>query len=145
MALTDDILSSYPWRCPTVRAYVLLAVQTIFSQITPETTKRQYAEAQVSLSALCKCFEAQAAQQGLFHYQAAHGRLHTCVAEIYLDLSARLTNLAIMHQQAQAPAPKQQLITREGVVVDLEEKIKTNREETDLGTEDSPFDNGSGQ
>jgi hypothetical protein len=37
------------------------------------------------------------------------------------------------------------LITGEGIVIDLEEKIQTNTEETDLGTDDSPFANWSGR
>jgi hypothetical protein len=82
------------------------------------------------------------AQEGLFHYQAPFSGLHTCVADIYHDLSARLTNLAIMHQQPEKPAPKHQLITSEGVVIDLEGKAQTNREGTNLGTDDSTPDNG---
>jgi hypothetical protein len=82
MALADDILSSYPRPCNTSRAFVFIAVQTIFSQITNETTKGQFAEAQAALLALCKRYETHVAQQGIFHYQAAYGSLHTCVGDI---------------------------------------------------------------
>jgi hypothetical protein len=137
MFLASDVLSSHSWPCPASRAYALIAVQTIFSQITPETTNQQFAAAEAALLALCKRYQAQVAQQGLFHYQAPFSGLHTCVRELYLDLSARLTNLAIMHQQPEKPAPKHQLITSEGAVIDLEGRMKTSGEETNLGTEDT--------
>jgi hypothetical protein len=50
---------------------------------------------------------------------------------------SRLRNLQIMYVPAQPPAPKQQLITTEGAVIDLEDKIQTNTTETDVGTADS--------
>jgi hypothetical protein len=138
MFSASDVLSPHPWPCPASRAYALIAVQTIFSQITPETTSQQFTAAEAALLALCKRYQAQVAQQGLFHYQAPFSGLHTCVADIYYDLSARLTNLAIMHQPPEAPEPaKQQLISREGAVIDLEERVETSSEETELGSEDS--------
>jgi hypothetical protein len=40
---------------------------------------------------------------------------------------------------------QQQLISREGAVIDLEERAQTSSEETDVGTEDSPFDDWENQ
>jgi hypothetical protein len=48
-------------------------------------------------------------------------------------------------QPAPPPAPTQQLITRDGIVKDLEKKIQTSTEETVLGTDDSPFDDWNGR
>ena len=49
-----------------------------------------------------------------------------------------------MQEPAPSP-PTQQVITSEGIVIDLEEKAQTSTEETDLGTEDSPFANWNGR
>jgi hypothetical protein len=44
--------------------------------------------------------------------------------------------LAVLQPAPQAPAPKQQLLTIEGVVVEIEEHFRTSATETDLGTKE---------
>jgi hypothetical protein len=112
-----------------------LIEQTIFNQITPETTFEQFAAAQDSLKRLCERFEA---NLDLFHYPAIRGTAHQCVRDVYEEARARLENLAIMQPPPPSLKP-QQRITREGIVSDHEGKIQTSTEETDVGTEDSPF------
>jgi hypothetical protein len=96
--------------------------------------------AQQNLLALCQRLES---QMDMFHYPAATG-MHHCVQDVYADAAFRLENFAIMQEPLQ-PAPTQQLISREGAVIDLEERIETSSEETDVGTDDSPFDNWNNQ
>jgi hypothetical protein len=112
-----------------------LIEQTIFAKITPETTPQQFQRAQESLRQLCERFEA---NLDLFHYAAIRGA-HQCVRDVYEDARARLENLAIM--QPAPPPPAQQVITREGIIIDREQRVQTSTEETDVGIEDSPFDN----
>jgi hypothetical protein len=116
-----------------------LIEQTIFNQITPQTTPAQFTAAQESLRHLCERFEA---NLDLFHYASIRGS-HQCVRDVYEDARARLENLAIM--QPAPPLPAQQAITPEGVVIDVEEKIRTSTAETDVGTDDSPFANWNGR
>jgi hypothetical protein len=45
--------------------------------------------------------------------------------------------------QPEPSAPTRQLLTVEGVLIDLEETIRTSSNETYLGTDDTPPDNGT--
>jgi hypothetical protein len=94
--------------------------------------------AQQNLLALCQRLES---QMDIFHYPASTS-MHHCVQDIYTDAAFRLENLAIMQEPA-PPAPKQQLISREGAVIDLEERVQTSRNETDAGSEDDASHGGS--
>jgi hypothetical protein len=117
-----------------------LIEQTIFEKITPETTADQFAAAQLSLLQLCQRFEN---NLDLFHYAAISGS-HQCVRDVYEDARARLENLAIMQPKPKPPSA-QQGITREGTVISLEERARTSEKETDLGIDDTPFDNWNGR
>jgi hypothetical protein len=125
--------------CPQSYTVAMLTEQTVFAKITPGTTPEQFAAAQQSLKTLCERFEA---QLDLFHYAAIRGS-HQCIRDVYEDARARLENLAIMQPQPKPPAA-QRGITREGIVVDLAEQAQTSEKETDLGSDDSPFDNWNG-
>jgi hypothetical protein len=119
--------------CPHARTFIQIAEQTIFNKITPATTPDQFSAAEDILAQLCQRLEAQV---DMFHYPAATGD-HWCVRDVYDHAVLALAGLAAMHQQAVPEPPKQQLITREGIVINLEEKIQTNRTETHLGTDDT--------
>jgi hypothetical protein len=127
-------LCSFAYTCAQI------AEQTIFARITDSTTPDQFMVAQQNLLALCQRLES---QMDMFHYPAASG-LHHCVQDIYTEAAFRLENLAIMQPPA-PPAPKQQLLSREGAVIDLEKQVETSTEETNLGTDDSPFDDWDNQ
>jgi hypothetical protein len=120
--------------CGHARTFADIADKTIFSQITEFTTPAQFNLALQNLRALCQRLEAQV---DIFHYGQAYGTSHSCVIDIYTDAEFRLKNLAIMHQKVQPPAPIQQLITSEGTVIDLEDRVQTSDEATDTGTADS--------
>jgi hypothetical protein len=117
-----------------------LIEQTIFAKITPDTTPDQFTAAQQSLLQLCQRFEH---TPDFFHYAAISGS-HQCVRDVYEDARARLENLAIMQPKPQPPSV-QQGITRDGIVINLEERAQTSETETDVGIEDSPFDNWNGR
>jgi hypothetical protein len=134
MTLYNRYEEQYRRLCPLSRTFAQIADQSIFGKISEQTTQEQFAKAQQSLLELCQRLEAQV---DLFHYPAAYGQPHSCVRDLYLHAAAHLENLAIMHVPVQPAAPKQQLITTEGVVIDLEGKIQTNTDETDVGTADS--------
>jgi hypothetical protein len=119
--------------CPHARTFIQIAEQTIFAKITEHTTPDQFTAAEDILRQLGQRL---AAQVDMFHYPAATGD-HWCVQDVYDHAVLALAGLAAMHQQAVPEPPKQQLITREGIVIDLEEKIQTNRAETHLGTDDT--------
>jgi hypothetical protein len=120
--------------CPHARTFIQIAEQTIFNKITPATTPDQYTAAAEILRQLRDRLEAQV---DMFHYPAATGD-HWCVRDVYEHAVLALTGRAAMHQQAGAPPPKQQLISRSGVVIDLEDTIQTNATETELGNTDTP-------
>ncbi len=119
--------------CPHARTFIQIAEQTIFSKITEHTRPDQFTAAEEILGELCHRLEAQV---DMFHYPAVTGD-HWCVRDVYDHAVLALNGLAAMHQQEVAPPPRQQLISREGFIIDLEEKFQTNRAETHLGTDDT--------
>ncbi len=119
--------------CPHARTFIQIAEQTIFNKITPATTSDQFTTAEEILLQLCHRLESQV---DMFHYPAATGD-HWCVRDVYDHAVLALKGLPAMHQQAEPQPPRQQLISREGIVIDLEDKIQTNRAETHLGTDDT--------
>jgi hypothetical protein len=120
--------------CPHARTFVQIAEQTIFNKITEHTHPDQFTLAEDILRQLCERLEAQV---DMFHYPSATGD-HWCVRDVYDHAVLALAGLAAMHQQAVPEPPRQQLITRKGVVIDLEDTIQTSTTETDLGIEDTP-------
>jgi hypothetical protein len=120
--------------CPHARTFIQIAEQTIFAKITPATTPDQFDAAKDILLQLCQRLEAQV---DMFHYPAATGD-HWCVRDVYDHAVLALAGLAAMHQQAVPEPPRQQLITKTGVVIDLEDTIQTSTTETDLGIEGTP-------
>ena len=140
MVWYDERRSQQRNLCSFAFTFAQIIEQTILSRITDRTTPEQLAAALQSLDELCHRFER---QMDWSHFPASQG-LHACVRDVYTDAEFRLKNLAIMHQQAPEPA-KQQVVTVEGVVIDVEERFRTSTVETDLGTENTPPDNRNGR
>jgi hypothetical protein len=128
-----DELARGKYLCSPARSFAQIAAQSIFAKITDRTTPEQYQAAQESLRQLCQRYEA---TLDLFHYPAAYSSPHWCVRDVYTDAAYRLQNLSIMQPVPEPPAPKQQVITVEGVVIDIEETLSTSTTETDLGTKE---------
>jgi hypothetical protein len=129
MVWYDETSSQQRRLCSAAFTFAQIVEQTVFAQISDRTTSDQFKLA---------------ATVDWDHYASSFGPIHSCVRDVYDDAAARLRNLAIMQPPAPLP-PAQQLITREGIVIDLEERAQTSAEETDLGIDDSPFDNWSGR
>jgi hypothetical protein len=122
--------------CPPARTYIQIAEQTIFAKITAHTTEQQFLAAEEILLQLCQRLESQV---DMFHYPAATGD-HWCVRDVYDHAVLALAGLAAMHQQAVPQPPRQQLISKTGVVIDLEDAMQTSTEATDLGRAEPPPD-----
>ncbi len=125
--------------CSFAFTYAQIIEQTIFARINDRTTSQQYEAALQSLGELCRRFER---QMDWSHYPASHG-MHSCLRDVLTDAEFRLKNLAIM--QSAPPPPPQQLITREGIIIDVEESVSTSSVETELGAEDAPPANRNGR
>jgi hypothetical protein len=137
--LYDKYQSQYRQLCIPARTLAEIGNELLGQVTESTTTPEQIEQLQQSLLLIYKELEKQA---GLFHYAATIGPPHTCVKDIYIHASAILKNRAIL-QQAPPPPPTQQLISREGAVIDLEEHVKTSNEETYLGTDDTAPTNGN--
>ena len=138
--LYDRYQPQFRQLCGHARTFADITDRTIFARITDLTTPGQFEALQAQLLQLCLRLEATV---DMFHYQQPYGPPHSCVRDLYTDAAARLTNLAILQQAPQQPAPKQQLITSEGTVIDLEDRVQTSSNETDTGTEDDASGGGS--
>ena len=137
-------MSEYDWQlsagaplCTISDSFYRTVREAIFQQVTRETTVEQWQAARESLLRLRD--ELQQAIKPM-HYGSLVGS-HRCLDHVFREAVARLRALEIMQPVPKPPPPpKQQLITREGVVLDLEDKIQTNRAETHLGTDDTQPD-----
>jgi hypothetical protein len=127
--------------CPHARTFIQIAEQTIVNKITPATTPDQFDAAKDILAQLCHRLEAQV---DMFHYPAATGD-HWCVRDVYDHAVLALKGITAMHQQEVAPPPRQQLISKSGIVIDLEDAIQTSTEATDLGITEPPSDRRTGR
>jgi hypothetical protein len=136
----DETSSQQRHLCSAAFTFAQIVEQTIFARISDFTTPEQYKLAQQSLSQLCRELEARVDWD---HYGSSFGPIHSCVRDVYDDAAARLQNLAIMQPAPVPPTP--QLISREGIVIDREEKIESSTEETDLGIDESPFADWNGR
>ena len=133
----DWQLSSGAPLCAASDSFYRIVRETIFQQVTKETTVEQWQAAMESLTRL-----RDELQQAIYpmHYGSLVGS-HRCLDHVLREAVARLRALEIMQPVPKPPPPpKQQLITREGVVLDLENKIQTNRAETHLGTDATQSD-----
>jgi hypothetical protein len=132
-------MSAYDWTlsagaplCTVADSFYRTVRETIFQQLTTETTAAQWQAAQESLTRL-----RDESQQDIYpmHYGSLVGR-HRCLDQVFREAVARLRGLQIMQPAPQPPPPpSQQVITREGIVRDVEEKIQTSTAETDLGSD----------
>jgi DNA-binding GntR family transcriptional regulator len=115
-----------------------LIEQTIFNQITHETTPQMFAEALENLTRLCQRFEN---NLDLFHYAAISGS-HQCIRDVYEDARARLENLRIM-QPPPKPASRQPLRTPAEVLEAVAATIHLRPDATVFGTEEDIPDDRS--
>jgi hypothetical protein len=132
-------MGDYDWQlsagaplCSVADSFYRIVRETIFQQVTKETTVEQWQAAQESLTRL-----RDELQQAIYpmHYGSLVGG-HRCLDHVFREAVARLRALEIMQPvPPPPPPPSQQVITREGIVRDVEEKIQTSTAETDLGSD----------
>lgn len=76
-----------------------------------------------------------------FHFAAQYGT-HICLEEVFLEASNRLKFLAQL-QAIPSAAPERQRLTPEEVVNNLGSSLQTSTEDTYLGSDNDPSNNGS--
>jgi hypothetical protein len=113
--------------------------QAIFLRLGDRTSAAQFQAARDALASYCAAVEK---NLHWMHYGLSVGT-HVCVTEVYQEACARLCSLASVQPEPTSPL---RVITREGIIIDREETtIETSTDETDLGTDDSPFAEGNGR
>jgi hypothetical protein len=134
-------MSDFDWNlsagaplCVLSDSFYYTSRDAVFRQLRTDMTKEQW---QAALESLTRLRDELVQALYPMHYGSLVGR-HRCVDHLYREAQARLRSLEIMQPAPKPPPPpKQQLITKEGIVMDLEEKLQTNRAETHLGTDDT--------
>jgi hypothetical protein len=135
-------MSAYDWTlsagaplCTVSDSFYRTVRETIFQQLTKETTAEQFQAAQETLVPL-----RDELQQDLYpmHYGSLVGR-HRCLDQVFREAAARLRGLQIM-QPAPTLEPPPPPETLADVVRDLKETLQPNPEATPLGiqTEQPP-------
>jgi hypothetical protein len=130
-------MSEYDWQlsagaqfCVVSDSFYRTVRETIFQQLTKDTTPEQWRAAQESLTRLRD--ELQQAIR-LMHYGSLVGG-HRCLDHVFREAVARLRGLEIMQPQPPAPpAPPPPRETLADVVRDLKESYQPNPEATPLG------------
>jgi hypothetical protein len=130
-------MSDYDWQlsagaplCVVSDSFYRTVRETIFQQLTSETTAAQWQAAQESLTRLR---EEKAQEIYPMHYGALVGR-HRRVEHVFKEAVARLRNLEIMQPQPKPPPePPPPPETLADVVRDLKEAFQPNPEATPLG------------
>jgi hypothetical protein len=107
------------------------AQDSIFSQLTDETTPAQFEAAQAYLLLMKEELEK---DMPPMHYASQLGT-HLCVGVLYKEASLRLRNLAILQPEPLPPVTGPQPLSPEDIVNNLENDLPPDPEETFLGEE----------
>jgi hypothetical protein len=130
MLLANQSLDTTRPRCALAATCAQIIDAGILNRVNEHTTQEQFQAAQRSIMQLRDAFAPQADWR---HYAGIGG--HCCVTDICTQASFLVQGLAITHQQAVPEQPRQQLITREGIVSNVEAQLHTSTVETDVGTD----------
>jgi hypothetical protein len=129
-------MSDYDWQlsagaplCVFSDSFYYSARDTIFRQLTPQTTPEQF---QAALASLQQLRDELARDIYPMHYGSLVGR-HRCVDHLYREAVARLRNLELLQPAPQPPAPSPPRDTLADVVRDLKETYQPHPETTPLG------------
>jgi hypothetical protein len=107
------------------------AQDSIFSQLTDETTPGQYEQAQANLLLMKQELEKDMPRM---HY-AAHIGTHICVGVLYKEASLRLKNLALLQPEPLPPETGPKPLSPKDIVNNLENDLPVDPDETYLGEE----------
>ena len=140
-------MPSYDWKLPTNLPLCYFsdslyrsAKDGIFSQISDYVSPQQLEAVQSLLLQMKQDIEK---DMPAIHYAAQFGT-HICLEDIFNEASNRLKFLALF-QAVPSLEPERQRLTAEEVVNNLENTLQSTTEDTYLGTETNPPNNGSNQ
>jgi hypothetical protein len=114
------------------------AQDSIFSQLTDDTTPAQFEQAQTFLLLMKEELEMDMPRM---HY-ASHIGTHVCVGMLYKEASLRLKNLAVLQPEPPPLETGPQPLSPEDIVNNLENDLPTDPQDTFLGDEKEIEDNG---
>jgi hypothetical protein len=117
--------------CLYSNVFYRTAQDSIFSQLTDDTTPAQFEQAQAYLLQMKEELEMDMPRM---HY-AAHIGTHVCVGVLYKEASLRLKNLAVLQPEPLPPEIGPQPLSPEDIVNNLENDLPTNPQDTLLGDE----------
>jgi hypothetical protein len=117
------------------------AQDSIFSQLTEDTTPAQFEQAQTFLLLMKEELEMDMPRM---HY-ASHIGTHVCVGMLYKEASLRLKNLAVLQPEPLPLETGPQPLSPEDIVNNLENDLPTDPQDTFLGDEKEAEDNGGNQ
>jgi hypothetical protein len=117
--------------CLFANVFHRTAQDSIFSQLTDETTPGQYEQAQANLLLMKQELEK---DMPPLHY-VSHIGTHVCVGVLYKEASLRLRNLAVLRPEPLSPVLSPQPLSPEDIVNNLENDLPVDPEETYLGEE----------
>jgi hypothetical protein len=136
---------SRDWKLPTnlqicfyADSFQRTAQDTVFSQLNDFTTPEQF---EAVLSSLMLMKQELEKLMPPFHFAAQYGT-HICLEEVFLEAANRLKFLAQL--QAVPPVePERERLTSEEIVNNLENSLQSSTEDTYLGSDNDPANNGS--
>jgi hypothetical protein len=132
MSAYDWTLSSGAPLCELSDSFYRAVRDTIFLQLTTETTSEQFQAAQEHLLMLRD--ELKQAIRPM-HYGSLVGR-HRCIDQLFTEARARLRSLEIMQPIPFTLSPPPRRETPADVVRDLADPLQPNPEATTLGTDE---------
>jgi hypothetical protein len=105
------------------------AQDSIFSQLTDETTPAQFEQAQAYLLLMKQELEQ---DMPAMHYASQIG-MHLCVGVLYKEAALRFRNLALLQPEPLPPVIGPQPLSPEDIVNNLENDLPVDPDETYLG------------
>jgi hypothetical protein len=124
--------------CVFSNLFYRTAQDSIFSQLTDDTTPAQFEQAQTFLLLMKEELEMDMPRM---HY-VSHIGTHLCVEVLYKEAVLRLKNLALLKPEPLPPETGQQPLSPEDIVNNLENDLPTDPQDTFLGDEKEAEDNG---
>ena len=138
-------MASRDWKLPAdlplclySNMFYRTAQDSIFSQLTDDTTPAQFEQAQTFLLLMKEELEKDMPR---LHY-ASHLDTHVCVELLYKEALLRLKNLQILHPEPLPLETRPQPLSPEDIVNNLENDLPVDPDETYLGDEKETEDNG---
>ena len=138
-------MASRDWKLPAdlplclySNMFYRTAQDSIFSQLSDDTTPAQFEQAQTFLRLMKEELEKDMPR---LHY-ASHLDTHVCVGMLYKEAILRLKNLQVLHPEPLPLETGPKPLSPEDIVNNLENDLPTNPQDTLLGDEKEIDNNG---